>query len=182
MCSPRLNSLTSTQRPSRAAACAFAPTQIRFRTKLTWLVMSFKLPTKRKRYNSVATSPARRSQPSSHSGNPESRIPTTNSQCAATPQAHAPRVQVIARQRAESATSSAAGLTEDSHVETEDLDSLSEIVMAVELRDHGTVGCAYYVAREEKLYLMEDVKLGGITVVDACKAFAALSSRQLTQI
>jgi DNA mismatch repair protein MSH5 len=39
--------------------------------------------------------------------------------------------------------------------------------MAVDVRERGTVGCSYYVAREEKLYLMEDVKLGGPEVVDA---------------
>ena len=41
--------------------------------------------------------------------------------------------------------------------------------MGVNLTDRGTVGCAYYVARTETLYFMEDVKLGGADVVDACK-------------
>lgn len=53
----------------------------------------------------------------------------------------------------------------------EDSDSLDEVIMAVDLRDKGTVGCCYYVAREEKLYLMEDVKYGGIEVIGACKVF-----------
>jgi DNA mismatch repair protein MSH5 len=48
------------------------------------------------------------------------------------------------------------------------LDSLNEVVMAVDLRERGTVGCCYYVAREEKLYFMEDVKCGGVEVVDTC--------------
>ena len=47
-----------------------------------------------------------------------------------------------------------------------DLDALSEVIMAVNLTDRGTVGCAYYVAREEKLYFMEDVKLGGPDIID----------------
>lgn len=38
--------------------------------------------------------------------------------------------------------------------------------MAVDMRERGTVGCSYYVAAEEKLHFMEDVKLGGIEVVD----------------
>ena len=50
----------------------------------------------------------------------------------------------------------------------EENDSLDEVIMAVDLRDRGTVGCCYYVAREEKLYLMEDVKHGGLEVVDSC--------------
>ena len=50
-----------------------------------------------------------------------------------------------------------------------DIDNLSEIVMAVNLTDRGTVGCAYYVARDEKLYFMEDVRMGGPDIIDACK-------------
>ena len=38
--------------------------------------------------------------------------------------------------------------------------------MAVDMRDRGTVGCSYYVAREEKLYFMDDVPFGGIEVID----------------
>jgi len=49
-----------------------------------------------------------------------------------------------------------------------DVDQLNEVVMAVNLTDRGTVGCAYYVARDEKLYFMEDVKLGGADIVDSC--------------
>jgi DNA mismatch repair protein MSH5 len=45
-------------------------------------------------------------------------------------------------------------------------DSLNEVIMAVDLRGHNTVGCCYYVARDEKIYFMEDVKLGGCDVVD----------------
>lgn len=49
------------------------------------------------------------------------------------------------------------------------LDALNEVIMAVDLRERGTVGCCYYVAREEKLYFMEDVKFGGLDVVDTCE-------------
>ena len=38
--------------------------------------------------------------------------------------------------------------------------------MAVDIKAHGTVGCAYYVAREERLCCMDDVKIGGLEVVD----------------
>ncbi|KAF2154784.1 DNA mismatch repair protein MSH5 [Myriangium duriaei CBS 260.36] len=43
--------------------------------------------------------------------------------------------------------------------------------MAMNVRERGTVGCAYYVAREEKLYCMEDMKLGGVEAVQALKTF-----------
>lgn len=51
----------------------------------------------------------------------------------------------------------------------EDADYLNEVIMAIDLRDRDTVGCCYYVAMEEKLYLMEDVKHGGLDVVQACE-------------
>lgn len=54
--------------------------------------------------------------------------------------------------------------------EREEDDSMNEVVMAVDLRDRGTVGCAYYVAREQKLYMTEDVRLGGIEVISMCMA------------
>jgi DNA mismatch repair protein MSH5 len=57
----------------------------------------------------------------------------------------------------------------------EEADSLNEVVMAVDIRDRGTVGCSYYVAREEKLYFMEDIKLGGPDIIEACKSTSALS-------
>jgi len=46
---------------------------------------------------------------------------------------------------------------------------LSEVVMAVTLTDRGAIGCAYYVARNETIYFMEDVQLGDANMVDSCK-------------
>lgn len=46
-------------------------------------------------------------------------------------------------------------------------DAMNEIIMAVDMQSRGTVGCAYYIAAEEKLYFMEDVELGGPDVVEA---------------
>lgn len=50
--------------------------------------------------------------------------------------------------------------------EREESDSLDQIIMAIDLRDKGNVGCCYYVAREEILYLIEDVTYGGLEVID----------------
>lgn len=50
-----------------------------------------------------------------------------------------------------------------------DADDLNEVVMAVNMRERGTVGCAYYLARQETLYVMEDVQLGSVEVVEARK-------------
>lgn len=63
-----------------------------------------------------------------------------------------------------------------------DADALSEVVMAVDVRDRGTVGCCYYVARDEKLYFMEDMKLGGVDVVDACEWMKCPISSVLTRV
>ena len=50
-----------------------------------------------------------------------------------------------------------------------DLETLNEVIMAVNVTDRGTVGCSYYVARTETLYFMEDLRMGGHDIVDARK-------------
>lgn len=50
-----------------------------------------------------------------------------------------------------------------------DDDSLNEIIMSVDLGQKDMVGCCYYVARDEKMYFMEDVQSGGVAAVDARK-------------
>lgn len=48
-------------------------------------------------------------------------------------------------------------------------EALDEIVMAVDWKPRGTVGCAYYVAEQEKLYFMEDIGSGGLDIIEARK-------------
>lgn len=48
---------------------------------------------------------------------------------------------------------------------------MNEVVMAIDLRG-GTIGCSYYVAREEKLFVMEDIRMAGVDVVDTLKLHA----------
>jgi DNA mismatch repair protein MSH5 len=45
---------------------------------------------------------------------------------------------------------------------------LDNVIMAIDMKERGTVGCAYYVAREERLFCMEDVVCGGKDVVETC--------------
>jgi DNA mismatch repair protein MSH5 len=47
-------------------------------------------------------------------------------------------------------------------------ETLDNVIMAIDMKEHGTVGCAYYVAREERLFCMEDIVHGGIDAVEAC--------------
>jgi DNA mismatch repair protein MSH5 len=49
---------------------------------------------------------------------------------------------------------------------------MNEIVMAVDMKERGTLGCAYYIARDEKLCLMEDVKMASLDIVDMLKLHA----------
>jgi hypothetical protein len=61
---------------------------------------------------------------------------------------------------------------EDDIQRREDADSLNEIIMAVDMKERGTLGCAFYIAREEKLCLMEDIKMTGLDIVDLLKLHA----------
>jgi DNA mismatch repair protein MSH5 len=60
-------------------------------------------------------------------------------------------------------------VAEDFHDDQQDADALNEVIMAVDVKERGTVGCCYYVARDEKLFFMEDMKLGGIDAIDSRK-------------
>ena len=44
--------------------------------------------------------------------------------------------------------------------------------MAIDMKERGTIGCAYYVTREERLYLLEDIKTAGMEVIDTLKIHA----------
>ena len=56
--------------------------------------------------------------------------------------------------------------TETDIQQREDDDAMNEIIVSIDMKDRGTIGCAYYIAREEKLCLMEDIKMAGLDVVD----------------
>lgn len=47
-------------------------------------------------------------------------------------------------------------------------ESNDHIIMAVDVKEKGRFGCAYYVAGEERLFCMEDIPKGGIDVFDLC--------------
>ncbi|TQS38393.1 hypothetical protein Golomagni_01101 [Golovinomyces magnicellulatus] len=48
----------------------------------------------------------------------------------------------------------------------EDSDAMNDIFMAIDMRNRGTIGCAYYSPREQKLYLMEDIKMGTLDIIE----------------
>jgi hypothetical protein len=48
-------------------------------------------------------------------------------------------------------------------------ESENEIIMALDVRTQATIGCAYYVARQEKIYFMQDCKYGDNSIIDTRK-------------
>ena len=53
--------------------------------------------------------------------------------------------------------------------ELQEAENLELVVMAVDIRDRGRVGCAYYVAREERLFCMEEVRAGDDSLIQTRK-------------
>ena len=82
-------------------------------------------------------------------------------------QARARAGSVMSRSTVRTHTNTLSGIHELEQ-DGEDVDVLDEVVMAVDLRQRDTVGCAYYVARDGVMYLMEDAELGGKDVVELC--------------
>lgn len=52
------------------------------------------------------------------------------------------------------------------YLEGNEPEGLDEIIMAIDMKDNGTVGSAYYVAIDEALFLQEDVTMAGIEFVE----------------
>lgn len=49
----------------------------------------------------------------------------------------------------------------------DDVSETDEVVMALEMRTNGAVGCAFYVAASETLYLQEDTRITGVELVES---------------
>ncbi|KAJ6109241.1 hypothetical protein N7486_001475 [Penicillium sp. IBT 16267x] len=45
-------------------------------------------------------------------------------------------------------------------------DDLGHVIVAIDIKDYGTVGCAYYSAEHEKMYLLGDSRSGGMEIID----------------
>lgn len=48
-------------------------------------------------------------------------------------------------------------------------DELDQVIVAIDSRESGTVGCSYYSVREEKLYLLGDLRHSDSEVIDSCR-------------
>ncbi|KAI1197518.1 muts domain V-domain-containing protein [Nemania serpens] len=68
------------------------------------------------------------------------------------------------------ASDSQRGEQDNDILSEESSDAMNEVIMAIDMRDHGpqgsTLGCAYYIVLEEALYLLEDVAMAGVDLVE----------------
>lgn len=53
--------------------------------------------------------------------------------------------------------------------EQEEESDLAEVIMCVDMRERGTVGCCYYESSTGNLHLVEDIRCGGLEVIDTCE-------------
>ena len=74
--------------------------------------------------------------------------------------------QVSSTRQATPAPSVRIGTIDD----TRDDDFLEQVILAVDIKEKGKVGCAYYIAGEERLLCMEEVIGGGAEVVEKCSS------------
>ncbi|KAK2795607.1 hypothetical protein FQN50_009713 [Emmonsiellopsis sp. PD_5] len=50
-------------------------------------------------------------------------------------------------------------------------EDLCQVIMAIDMKERGTVGCCYYVAEEERLYILEDITSGGFEAIETYVQF-----------
>ncbi|KAK6958086.1 hypothetical protein Daesc_000879 [Daldinia eschscholtzii] len=54
----------------------------------------------------------------------------------------------------------------DDVLSDEDADALREIILAIDMKENGSLGCAYYIAIDETLFLLEDIAMSGMDLVE----------------
>ena len=52
----------------------------------------------------------------------------------------------------------------------------NEVIMALEMKERGSIGCAYYSARDEILHFFSETKMADVEIVDACMIYPPLLS------
>ena len=50
-----------------------------------------------------------------------------------------------------------------------------EVIMCVDMKERGTVGCCYYESSTGSLHLVEDIQCGGLNIIDTCEYIPAKS-------
>lgn len=57
-------------------------------------------------------------------------------------------------------------LSSDEAFSITESDALNEVIVALDMKQNGDLGCAYYIAVEEVLYLLEDVAMAGVELIE----------------
>jgi DNA mismatch repair protein MSH5 len=130
---------------------------------------SFKIPFRHKSSRSNVSS---RSESSRHTSNAATSRRSSSIASARPSRAHAQTRRGSLANNRTSTRAPSESVTHDSRPdEMHDDDTLNEIIMAVDMTPRQTVGCCYYVARDEKLFFMEDIQFGDADVVDGLRIF-----------
>ena len=53
------------------------------------------------------------------------------------------------------------------HLVEEDRECTDEIVLSIDAKER-CIGCCYYSSQNETIFFMEDMKIGGIDIIDTC--------------
>ncbi len=56
-----------------------------------------------------------------------------------------------------------------SGVDKEEDSNPEEVIMCVDMKERGTVGCCYFESSTGSLHLVEDIPCGGLDVIDTCE-------------
>jgi DNA mismatch repair protein MSH5 len=125
---------------------------------------------KRKRQSSHTSSGARTSHTSSSRGRfKRPSVPSHSSpQRRPIESAHS---QAASRRHTPQDTSPPQAQTDHVAGNDEINEDLEQVVMAIDRQQKGTVGCAYYVAREETLYCLQDMTNGSLEAIEKCESY-----------
>lgn len=117
---------------------------------------------------------SRRSIASAHNSGGGTSLDTSGSSTSRRSSVHSPSAATVVLNRSHRPARRGSFLEDEStHVPSqngrEDDDTLNEVIMAVDLLPRGVVGCSYYVARDEKMFFMEDIPFGNVDIIDTLR-------------
>ena len=121
----------------------------------------------------MQSSPLRHFQPTKHpQQRPAKRLsihPSSGRRGSSTPSSHLR--PAYGHSRLSSVAASVADVARENRLggEQEEESDPAEVIMCVDMRERGTVGCCYYESSTGGLHLVEDIRCGGMEVIDTCQ-------------
>lgn len=79
-----------------------------------------------------------------------------------------PNCQISSTPRIPALDTSLSSTIDDEALEQSIDDDFGQVIVAIDMRESGTIGCSYYSAQEETLYLMGDIRFAGNDTIDSC--------------